>query len=230
VVRAVKIARARAIAKAIQFDVTPKDRKGNPGPTMIISYKYNFIYFRPKKTSSTTIVNVLRPNLGKDDVDPKGNGRSSEHAHVEAKVIQTMVSEEFWNKAFKFASERHPYEKAVSLTYYRIGKSEQRSGGKNKDFSEMLNKAVASDAYCGFRYYSIDGRSVADDFVRQENLLADLKRVGERLGLPIPDELPRHKGGFRSDHRPAREILTAEQKEIIYEKCRPEFDLFGYER
>jgi hypothetical protein len=197
---------------------------------MIISYKYNFIYFRPKKTSSTTIVSVLRPHLGKDDVDPKGSGNSSEHAHVEAKAIQTMVSEQFWNSAFKFASERHPYEKAVSLTYYRIGKLERRGGGSNKDFSEMLSKVVAGDGYCGFRYYSIDGRSVADEFVRQESLLTDLKRVGERLGIPIPDELPRRKGSFRIDQTPAEEILTGEQKEMIYEKCRAEFDLLGYER
>jgi len=33
----------------------------------------------------------------------------------------------------------------------------------------------------------------------------------------------------RTDRRPARDILTKAQKETIYETCKPEFDLLGYE-
>ena len=35
---------------------------------VIISYAHNFIYFRPKKTGSSTIVDVLRPSLGENDI------------------------------------------------------------------------------------------------------------------------------------------------------------------
>jgi len=199
---------------------------------MIISYKYNFIYFRPKKTGSSTIATVLRANLGNDDVDHKdpASGEGKEHAHTEAKEIRKMVSDDFWNRAFKFTSERHPYEKAVSLTYYRIGKRGKSFRAETRPFEEMLDRVVAGNGYCGFRYYSIDGEPVVDDFIRQESLLTDLKRIGDKLGLSIPDELPRRKGKFREDQRPAREILSSAQKDIIFEKCKPEFDLLGYER
>ena len=35
--------------------------------SMIISFRHNFIYFRPKKTGGTTIMEMLRPNLGEGD-------------------------------------------------------------------------------------------------------------------------------------------------------------------
>jgi hypothetical protein len=199
---------------------------------MIISYKYNFIYFRPKKTGSSTIAAVLRANLGIDDVDHKDQvwGEEKERAHTEASEIRDMVPRKFWKSAFKFTSERHPYEKAVSLTYYRMGKHGKSTRAETSSFEEMLDKVISGEGYCGYRYYSINGRPIVDDFIRQENLMADLKRIGEKLGLAIPDELPRRKGQFREDMRPAREILSAEQRDIIYEKCKPEFELLGYER
>jgi hypothetical protein len=55
-----------------------------------------------------------------------------------------------------------------------------------------------------------------------------MARVCQRLGLP-PLTLP-HARRTERDRWPAREQLTAEQRAIIYEKCRLEFDLLGWER
>jgi hypothetical protein len=57
-----------------------------------------------------------------------------------------------------------------------------------------------------------------------------LRRVTQRLGIPMPQELPRKRATERDDNRPAREILSAEQRDIVFEHCRPEFELLGYER
>jgi hypothetical protein len=40
--------------------------------------------------------------------------------------------------------------------------------------------------------------------------------------------MPRAKSNFRSDRRPATEILTDAQKETIFRKFRRTFDLFDY--
>ena len=199
---------------------------------MLISYKYNYIYFRPKKTGSSVIASILRDSFGEHDIrahDP-GPGKALEKVHTEAAEIRKMVTSEFWDKAFKFASERHPYEKAVSLAFYRFGKRVRDEKGKDPNFDKVLEKVVSTGSYSGFKYYSIDGKSVADDFIRHENFEADLRRICAKLGIPVPDELPRKKSNFRKDTRPAREILSAAQKEAIFETCRPEFELFGYER
>ena len=49
------------------------------------------------------------------------------------------------------------------------------------------------------------------------------------IGIAVPAELPRKKGSIRLDPRPAREILSDEQKETIYHRCKQEFELLGYE-
>jgi hypothetical protein len=205
---------------------------------MIISFHHNFIYLRPKKTGGSTIVEILRPNLRKGDISrgkdvaehPDVQGRT----HLTAEEIRKVVPPEFWDRAFKFASERHPYEKAVSLAYFQLGKQQQRRQKSEERaiarFGGVLERVVSKGTYRGFPYYSIDGNVVADTFVRQESLEADLRRIASTLGLSLPEDLPRKKAMYRLDRRPAREILSEEQKRTIFEKCREEFELLGYER
>lgn len=207
-------------------------------PPMIISFRHNFIYFRPKKTASSTIVEVLRPCLGDGDISrgkdipehPEVHGRT----HLTAAEIKQVVPTEFWDRAFKFASERHPYEKAVSLAYFQLGKQQQRRQ-KTPDravsrFGRVLERVVREGEYRGFQYYSIDGHVVADAFIRLEYLETDLRRVADRVGITAPPELPRRKAVYRLDARPAREILSEEQRHLIFTWCREEFELFDYER
>lgn len=66
--------------------------------------------------------------------------------------------------------------------------------------------------------------------IRHANILADFNRILERLGLPPVSELPRAKSGFRRDGRPAGDILSSRQKQILQQDCRLEFELFGYGR
>lgn len=214
---------------------------------MIISFQHNYIFIRTKKTASSTIETVLQASLGPDDVVAKrsldtlppqlakmGPGIAERfHAHMTAADIMECVPRDVWDKAFKFTVERHPYERIVSLAYYRMGKKERiRDRGRDipDDVSEYINRLVTSGRVGTYKYCYVEGKSVLDDVIRQEHLLDDLKRIGARLGIPIPDELPRKKTNFRLDRRPAREILSAKQKDMIYEYFRGEFDDFGYER
>ncbi|HEY4113994.1 MAG TPA: hypothetical protein VGM17_08020 [Rhizomicrobium sp.] len=144
--------------------------------------------------------------------------------HTGAAGIKNRVSPDFWNKAFKFTAERHPYEKVVSLAYFTFKPSKT-----DAPWDEHLNTTVKRGSYGGDQYYTVDGKAVVDEFIRQERLHEDLKRVGARLQLSIPDELPRSKTKTRRDKRPAREILNEEQKAIIRNKCRLEFELLNYE-
>lgn len=213
---------------------------------MILSAKYNYIYIRPRKTASTTIQRALAPSVGPDDVIITSETRSLGilqtpgteipddllHTHMTVAEIRPFIRDDFWNAAFKFASERHPYEKAVSLAYFRLGKRERqrRRGGIPKDsFEEYLAIVVRQGGCDGHSLYTIDGRVILDDVIRQESLGEDLRRIGDRLGFPVPAELSDAKTVYRSDQRPAREILSADQRQAIYAARRVEFDYFGYE-
>ncbi len=142
--------------------------------------------------------------------------------HSSANEIRDKVPSDFWESAFKFTIERHPYEKVVSGVYW--GARDEKS----KNLSELLDEKVAIRPE-DFRLYSIDGEVVVDEILRQENLEADLHRVADKLGLKLPPALPKAKGSFRTDRRSAHEILTPAQKKIIYDRHRRTFDLLGYE-
>jgi hypothetical protein len=143
--------------------------------------------------------------------------------HMRAGEMKPMLAPAFWDGAVKITTERHPYEKAVSFAYFTF-KPEEMS------FEEHLDSIVRRGGYEGHPYYTIGEEVVADEFIRYETLRDDLRRVGAKLGIPIPDELVHTKSRTRLDQRPAREILSDAQKEIVYATCRKEFELLGYDR
>jgi hypothetical protein len=160
-----------------------------------------------------------------DELLPKGSVHGF-NAHSTAENARDLLDPAFWNSAIKITAERHPYEKAVSQAYYRMFKRNPR----NQPFAIHLQKTVHRGGYAGFRMWSADGKPVIDEFVRYEHLRNDLTRVCARLGIPMPAEIPVMKARTRVDRRPAREILTREQKDRVYENCREEFEILGYER
>jgi hypothetical protein len=145
---------------------------------------------------------------------------------MSAEEAYPRIDPTFWNSALKLTVERHPYEKAVSQAYFRI----KRKRRNVDDFAAHLDSIVRTGDYVGFARWSVEGKSVIDEFIRQENLQQDFARIGQQLGIAVPAELPRFKSKSRIDRRPAKEILSNEQKEIVFTRCREEFEILGYER
>jgi hypothetical protein len=142
--------------------------------------------------------------------------------HDRAKQILKATGEEFWNKAYKFTVERHPYEKAVSLAWFERG--------RRQAFEDVLESVLSKKRYRNYEHYTLDGVLAVDFIIRFEQMKDDLAVVEQRLGLPIVSLLPRSNSRQRKDPRPAREVLTDKQKKIVQETCREEFDLMGYAR
>ena len=158
---------------------------------------------------------------GADRVNKRAAGGF--YSHMSAQEARSRLDPEFWNSALKLTIERHPYEKAVSLAYYRVAKKGET------DIAQYLDRVVRKGAYATHPLWLIDGEIAVDEIIRQERLKDDLERIGMRLGIPIPAVLPNLKSRTRKDRRPAREILTAEQRRIVQETCLKEFELLGYE-
>ncbi|MBV9062855.1 MAG: hypothetical protein JOY77_07980 [Alphaproteobacteria bacterium] len=221
---------------------------------MILSLRHNYIYIRTKKTGSTTIEELLTQNLGPEDVvirrdfevlrpllkpgaelpkREKLSNAPTSPTHVGIDRIQPLIREDFWRNAFKFTSERHPYEKAVSFAYWRwwnTRRGDQRQNPSGDEFQQHLDKMVRHGKYPSFPLYSIEGKSVVDDFVRLETMLEDIQRVTARIGISPPASLPHTRTESRVDRRPARETLSEAQREIVWQRCRPEFELLSYPR
>ncbi|CAN5537574.1 hypothetical protein BH10PSE6_BH10PSE6_26250 [soil metagenome] len=143
--------------------------------------------------------------------------------HMSLQAVRECVPEEFWKSAYKFTTERHPYEKALSLAHFRYK-------DRHVPFERHLDDTVRNDAdiYRGYNIYFIGGKPAVDGYLLHDTLSDDIARLRERLNLP-PFELPQARAK-RTDRRPAAELLTDNQKEFIYRACKPEFDLFGWKQ
>ena len=136
--------------------------------------------------------------------------------HMSAHDIAENIPAAFWNDAFKFTMDRHPYEKAVV-----------RNNG-DASFEQYLDLVVRRGKYRNFDLYSENGLPIVDEVLKYEELPECFTSLKERIGIDVSPTLPKTKHLHRSDRRPAREVLSDLQKEMIHLICRQEFDRSGY--
>ncbi len=155
--------------------------------------------------------------------DAHTTSRTGLKRHAGIKEAIQVAGEDFCRKAYKFTIERHPYEKAVSLAWFE---RERR-----QEFDNALASVLTGRRYRNFELYTLNGRPAVDFIIRYEHLTDDLRRIEPSLGDDVDLISKMHKvnAQHRLDRRPAKEILTREQKKIVQETCREEFDLMGYE-
>ena len=159
----------------------------------------------------------------KTDV-PKTRHRGRFFNHILAVDVRTIVGDATWNEYFTFSMERHPYDKVVSNIYYHARKKE------NWDFEAELRRVLKKGRYISYPMYSDGDKPIVDFIVNYEKLAGDLAKLSERLGFDVAEHYPQTKHQYRTDRRPARELLSDQAKNLIYERCKVEFDTFGFER
>lgn len=148
------------------------------------------------------------------------------HHHMGASELISRLPADFWDRAFKFSVDRHPYDKVVSLAYWRGRKLIEKGASIN----DLLDEVVEKGEYRNFDLYSVDGSVVVDRVFRYENLWSELSALAEQVGGAIPARPPKAKSRYRRDRQPAGNLLSQQQKHRVYDICREEFALLGYER
>lgn len=210
---------------------------------MIVNHKYKFIFLKTRKTAGTSIEialsefcsdeDILTP-LSKSDEQLRYRltGKKPQNFfhglrnHSVARKVRKEIGEDIWNSYFKFCFERNPFDKAVSLYFFKKDRKKKYKSLSMYDFFVLMNK---SGRVTNFPIYSIGG-TVAVDFVgRFENLHNDLNYVAEKLEFPKKPTLPVTKARFRKDKRHYSEILDEQSVEYIRNVCRKEIMRFGYE-
>lgn len=146
------------------------------------------------------------------------------HHHMSAAEARALLDPGFWARAFKVAVERHPYEKAVSLAWWRA----RNLGLDAAGFAAFLDATIDRGEFRNFDLYAENGAPIVDRVLRYETLEAELAAVAARLGRRLPDALPRAKASHRRDRRPATTILSSDQRRRIRAACAEEFALLGY--
>ena len=213
---------------------------------MIASFAHDFIFVKTRKVGGTSLEIILSswcsgrdictPIPPEDETIRAGfggaarnfrgpGGAASFYNHMPATDVRAALPG-LWSRAFTFSVDRHPYEKVVSRAWWNIGR---RGGSPEKELAREIEKAIATKNYLNFPLYCEGGRIIVDEVWRYEEMWERLAALAERLGLAIPEAPPRAKSGHRRDPRPAREVLSEDQRRRIAEDARIEFDLLGYE-
>ena len=214
---------------------------------MIVSHQNRFIFLRTFKTAGTSIEIALSKHCGPEDIltrllepgdeelraslghrGPQNHLRQSDHRtrefspHMVANAAQQHFPD-VWNRYFKFAVVRNPWEVCASAFAMR----QAQGKGVGREFSELVRSpGFAAWAQRWRNIFTIDGRIAVDEIVRYEDLADSLEKIRLRIGLPEPLALPRAKSGYRKGHY--REMVNERDAEVIAKLFAPEIEMFGY--
>ena len=215
---------------------------------MLISYSNQFIFFHITKAAGTSIKEALKPYaqepekfkikrpqrmLG-DRVNPLYEMWQSSLWHAKARDVKKELSEKMYDRFYKFAFVRNPWDWQVSY-YHFILKEEThirhefvKSMTSFEEYLQWvintqnpfpkgatkLQKELITDS---------QGRLIIDFVGRYETLAKDFNYVCRRLNIQA--SLPYLN---KSKHRDYREYYNAKTRKLVEEYFQEDIALFGY--
>jgi len=210
---------------------------------VIVSHKHQFIFVKTRKTAGTSIEVFLEPLCGEEDVVTPVSPRyqDSETAahrprnqqgysnHAAAGKIRELVGESVWNGYYKFSVERKPWDKMVSMYWWRKYQYKIED-----DFPSFCRKAIwePNNIYTcpsDYHFYTIDSDLCVDNVIQFETLMNDFSSVCDQLNLGGVEALPRAKAKIRTEKKPYSEYYDDELRDLVAQRFRNEIELFGYE-
>ena len=213
---------------------------------MIVSHKYRFIFLRTEKTGGTSLTRALWPVLGPDDLrvassrpawatySPIHHGALQRrlpelfgpHAHATAAQMRRVLGRKVFDGYFKFAVERNPWDRQISLYNHRSWKTRRQSSFDR----DMRSGWYRNTEYCrlnNWAIYAIGSEIVADRVLRYEHLAEDLAALLEELGVEEPVRMPRMR-----QYAPGRphysSYYSKTTRDLVARWYAREIEAFGY--
>lgn len=187
--------------------------------------------FRRQFSFTTPPRNFHYPGISEDEKDWSTAKRTPDKkfwSHMGASDVLERISLKTWNKYYKFAVERNPWDRAVSIYYHASGRQRTDEGVRSEIEDFLLS---GKRGLSNWGTYTIDDEIVVDRVVLYENLEEELNEIGELLGFP--DKVPINKVNARTkrrkNHSNYRNLYTKRARQIIEKECAKEIEAFGYE-
>jgi len=154
--------------------------------------------------------------------------------HFTALELKKKFGDKRWNKKFKFAFVRNPWDKVVSHYHYRYRRNEQGIKEDNIDFKQWVKLTYKEK---NPKYYNIpkmfapqmdwitdgNGKIIIDFIGRFENLNQDFKKICKTIGKKM--ELPHLR---KSSHKPYQQYYDNKNRELIEIIFKKDIEKFGY--
>ena len=202
---------------------------------MIVSHKYRFIFLRTEKTASTSLSDALRPLLGPEDEEatlerpawskysPIHHGALKRtfptvfgpHPHATAAQARAVVGRRIFDSYFKFAVERNPWERQLSLYTHREWKKDKGPDNFDRDMRSLWYRNTEYCRLNNWSIYAIGNEIVADkvyDYGHLDEAVADLCRrfaLGESLPMPRRRRYVEERAHYSAFYSPVTRALIA---------------------
>lgn len=145
------------------------------------------------------------------------------YEHMPAWRISELLGQEVWASYFTFCFERNPWDKTVS--YYLWKKhGQEKSMPAFADYVERKAHRLPVDS----KLYCDDKGAMVDRIYEFRELGSALAELRERLGLALPEPLPREKTGVAAERKHYSEYYDARSREQVARLFRREIALMGY--
>lgn len=223
---------------------------------MIISHKHRFIFFRTEKTAGTSVEAALAKLCDQGDIAtgigaklaktqglvtpwskrlPISTGAFRKffpkyfglHTHATVAQVKALLPHRTFNSYYKFAVERNPWDRQISLYYHRATRNRLKPDF-NRDMNSLMYRACHHTRLKNWEVYTIKDQIAVDEVLRFEDLAAGLERITKLLGLPAMPQLDNRRSGFRP-RACYRDFYTPRTQKLIEDWYRKEIQAFGYE-
>jgi hypothetical protein len=144
--------------------------------------------------------------------------------HISAKKIKKRIGSIIWDNYFKFCFERNPWDRVLSLYYWRH-KSEPRPCL----FDFINSNVIYSLKNKGYKLYTINDRIVVDTVLFYENIDNEIEKIKQILNIKENIILPKAKSSYRVDRRSYKEVLDDRMRDRIAMIFEKEINLYGYQ-
>lgn len=155
--------------------------------------------------------------------------------HVGAATAREHLGAEIWDSYFKFAFERNPWDRMVSLYWWRMRREPET--GPSVSFPDFLTAIASGDRarmranratkHSNWHIYTIDDEVAVDHLCRYETLAEDLRFVADKVGAPFGDEIPQAKHHARRSG--VDEVYDQRTVQLVGELFHREIALLGYQ-
>ncbi|MFP3943969.1 MAG: sulfotransferase family 2 domain-containing protein [Alphaproteobacteria bacterium] len=215
---------------------------------MLVSHKYRFIFLRTEKTAGTSLLAALQDVAGDESeraslkrpawarYSPIHHGALKRnfpqwfglHPHATARQVRAVLGRKIFDSYFKFAVERNPWDRQVSLYFHREWKKNNSDTDFDRDMRSFLYRNSEYVRLNNWSMYAIDGSIVADRVLRYENLSEEIGRLRADLGIEEKLSMPRMRS-YAPDRPHYSTYYSDWTRDLVARWYAREIEALGYE-
>ena len=214
---------------------------------MLLSVKYNFLFVHIAKTGGTSVRAALAPLRWRDPLFvPQFIASRLSHMtghriasklprHSKIIAAKEMLPHELFDKLFKFAFVRNPWDLQVS-SWHHLRRERPLLVENIPDFPAFIRWKL--DTERPYQYHidtsielqtdylkDLDGDIIVDFIGKYENLVDDYEEACRRIGIKAPQLPHKRQAKDRTDYRSYYDDGTAL---LVAEYFKPDIEALGY--